>query len=245
MAALTTALGATLYMHSYEDGLPILTLGIFHVVLIMGLWWRDVIREATFEGVHTRRVQKGLKLGFILFIISEVMFFFGFFWAFFYCALAPATAIGCRWPPVCIVTFNPTSVPLVNTFLLLLSGASITYTHHSLISGDFNKAAFGFIETLIYAFAFTALQLSEYINAPFAISDGIYGSIFYMITGLHGTHVIIGSIFIFVCFIRFLKSHFSREHHIGFEAAVWYWHFVDAVWLFVYIFLYVWSRNVI
>jgi len=160
---------------------------------------------------------------------------------FFHSALAPSIAIGCTWPPMGITPFNPYSIPLVNTIFLLLSGATITYTHIYLINGDFGKTAFGFLETLMYATAFTLLQCEEYLTASFAISDGIYGSVFYMITGLHGTHVIIGTLFIFVCFIRFLKSHFTRTHHLGFEFSVWYWHFVDGVWLFVYMSLYWWS----
>jgi len=241
IAALVTAIGATMYMHSYKYGFFVLFSGLFQVILIMALWWRDVIREATFEGMHTKRVQAGLRLGFILFIVSEVMFFFGFFWAFFHSALSPAIAIGCIWPPRAITPFNPASTPLVNTLILLMSGATITYTHHSLVEGNFAKTFIGFFETLFYAILFTILQIEEYTTAPFAISDGIYGSVFYMITGLHGFHVIIGTLFIFVCFLRFLRSHFTRDHHLGFEFAVWYWHFVDVVWLFVYTFVYWWG----
>jgi len=244
IAAFVTAIGATMYMHAYSNGLLTLLLGLFHVFLLMGLWWRDVIREATFEGMHTKRVQAGVKLGFILFIVSEVMFFFGFFWAFFHSALSPSIAIGAVWPPFAITPFNPTSTPLVNTLILLLSGATITYCHHALIQGDFGKTFLGFIETLFYAIAFTALQFEEYLFAPFAISDGIYGSVFYMITGLHGTHVIVGTLFIFVNFLRFIRSHFTREHHLGFEFGAWYWHFVDVVWLFVYIAIYCWGGYV-
>jgi cytochrome c oxidase subunit 3 len=241
IAALTTAIGATMYMHSYRGGLLTLFLGFFHVLLIMALWVRDVIREATFEGMHTRRVQAGLKLGFILFIVSEVMFFFGFFWAFFHSALSPSFAIGCVWPPYAITPFDPKGIPFVNTCVLLSSGATITYTHNGLLGGKPAKTFFGFCETLFYAVTFTGLQCEEYYFAPFAISDGIFGSVFYMITGLHGTHVIIGTIFIFVCFLRFLRCHFTREHHLGFEFSAWYWHFVDVVWLFVYIAIYCWG----
>jgi len=140
-----------------------------------------------------------------------------------------------------ITPFNPLSTPLVNTCVLLISGATITYTHHSILGGDAVKAFIGFIETLVYAIIFTGLQLDEYTSAPFSISDGIYGSVFYMITGLHGVHVIIGTLFIGVCFGRFLQSHFTRQHHLGFEFGAWYWHFVDVVWLFVYTTIYGWS----
>jgi cytochrome c oxidase subunit 3 len=241
MAVLVTAIGAVMYMHAYVYGGFFLMCGVFHLFCAMALWWRDVIREATFEGMHTKAVQSSTRLGFVFFIISEVMFFFGFFWAFFYSALAPSIAIGCAWPPMGITPFNPYGIPLVNTIFLLLSGATITYTHACLVKGKFTKTYFGFIETLMYAVGFTLLQCEEYLTATFAISDGIYGSVFYMITGLHGTHVIIGTLFIGVCFIRFLKSHFTRTHHLGFEFSAWYWHFVDVVWLFVYLSLYWWS----
>jgi len=241
MAAFVTAIGATMYMHSYTKGGFTLCFGLIHVLIIMSLWWRDVVREGTFEGMHTKRVQAGLKLGFILFIVSEIMFFFGFFWAFFHSALSPSIAIGCIWPPAGITPFNPMSTPLVNTCVLLLSGATITYTHHALVNGDYGKTFVGFAETTFYALIFTYLQLHEYRHAPFAISDGIFGSVFYLITGLHGFHVIIGTLFIIVCFIRFQRLHFTRGHHLGFEFSAWYWHFVDVVWLFVYMMIYIWG----
>jgi len=169
------------------------------------------------------------------------MFFFGFFWAFFHCAVSPAISIGGIWPPYAIKPFDPFSIPLVNTCLLLLSGVTITYTHHAIIKHKFYKTYVGFVETIFYAILFTLLQLKEYYDAPFAISDGIFGSVFYLITGLHGAHVIIGTIFIAVCFIRFLKGHFRFRSNIAFDFSVWYWHFVDAVWLFVFLFVYIWG----
>jgi len=241
IAALVTAIGATMYLHAYFLGLFILTLGLSQVIIIMVLWWRDIIREATYEGMHTKAVQRGLRLGFILFIISEAMSSLGFFRAFFHSALAPSVEIGCIWPPPAIIPFDPMGTPLVNTCILLLSGITITYTHYSLISRNFIRTLKGFLKTLFLALMFTGLQFMEYSIAPFAISDGIYGSIFYMTTGLHGFHVIIGTIFIFVCFIRFLYRHFTVTHHLGFEFANWYWHFVDVVWLFVYLVIYWWG----
>jgi len=241
LAAFTMVIGGTMYMHLYKGGLFLLLLGLAQVILIMGLWWRDVIREATFEGMHTKKVQRGLRIGFALFIVSEVMFFFGFFWAFFHSSLSPAIEIGCVWPPFGVIPFDPLSTPLANTLVLLYSGLTITYTHHYLVAQNFLKTFIGFAETILCGVLFTLLQFEEYVNAPFAISDGIYGSVFYMITGLHGVHVIVGTIFIMVCYGRFMNFHFTREHHLGFEFSVWYWHFVDAVWLFVYIFVYWWG----
>lgn len=241
IAAYFTAVGATMYMHSYSFGRFVFFWGFVHVIVIMALWWRDVIREGTFEGMHTKKVQAGLKLGFILFIVSEVMFFFGFFWAFFHSAAMPSIALGSIWPPYAINPFNPFGIPLVNTCLLLLSGVTITYTHHALINHDFYKTYVGFCETIFYATLFTLLQLKEYCDAPFAISDGIFGSVFFLITGLHGVHVIIGTIFIFVCFLRFLEGHFRFKNNIAFDFSVWYWHFVDAIWLFVFLAIYIWG----
>lgn len=241
LAAFTTAVGGVMYMHFFSGGLFILLLGLFNVVLVMGLWWRDVIREATFEGHHTLKVQQGLRLGFILFIISEVMFFFGFFWAFFHSALSPAISIGCIWPPLGITPFDPLGIPAVNTYILLLSGATITAAHFSLGAGKYLPTWRAMVATETLAIIFTYLQLWEYTTAPFSISDGIYGSVFYMITGLHGFHVIIGTLFILVCSTRLERGHFTTTHHLGFEFAAWYWHFVDVVWLFVYLSIYWWG----
>ena len=207
----------------------------------MGVWWRDVIREATFEERHTKAVQKGIRLGMLLFIISEIMFFFGFFWAFFHAALAPTVELGSVWPPVGIYAFNPWGVPLFNTLILLLSGATITWVHHSILVSNRIEIFLGFIFTLVLAVAFTSLQVMEYLEASFNISDSVYGSTFYMATGFHGFHVIVGTIFIAVAFWREYHYQFSSELHFGFEASAWYWHFVDVVWLFLFITIYWWG----
>jgi len=239
--AFSVAIGATLYMHYYKFGFEFLCYGLVSLIYCMCLWWRDVIREATFEGKHTKAVQKGLKLGFILFIVSEIMFFFAFFWAFFHSSLSPAIQIGCIWPPEGIVSFNPWGVPLLNTYILLLSGITITVTHHYMIKGNGLLARGFIIYTIFLAVFFTIVQLSEYKESTFSINDGVYGSTFFMATGFHGFHVIIGTIFITVCYVRLLLHHFTKQHHIGFEAAAWYWHFVDVVWLFLFISIYWWG----
>jgi len=215
---------------------------MFLLIYVLINWWRDIIRESTYQGNHSLIVQKGLKIGFVLFILSEVMFFFGFFWAFFHSSLSPSIFLGAVWPPVNIVALSPWGIPMLNTVILLLSGLSITWVHFAIISGYFDMAFYGFNITLFLAFTFTLLQIGEYFNAPFNISDGVFGTVFFSLTGLHGLHVIIGSIFIFVCFIRFTMSHFTTKHHLGFEFASWYWHFVDVVWLFLYIFVYIWGN---
>jgi len=238
LGSLTLTVGGVMYIHSYTYGLAILTLGLIHILLIMFVWWRDVVREATFEGAHTIVVQTGLKIGVVLFIVSEVMFFFAFFWAFFHSSLAPAIEIGSIWPPFYLPIFDPWGIPLFNTVILLQSGVTITQAHHALINGDFNEGRDYFLNTILYAISFLLYQAYEYINSPFSIWDGIYGSTFFMATGFHGLHVLIGTLFIIVCYLRFLKRHFTREHHLGFEAAAWYWHFVDVVWLFLFISIY-------
>jgi len=239
VAALLITLGGVMYMHRFFLGGFFLLLGIVYLLGIVGLWWRDVIREATFEGMHTSRVQQGLKFGMVLFIISEVMFFFAFFWAFFHSSLAPGIEIGSIWPPVGIEVFDPWGIPLLNTFILLLSGATITYTHHALVVGSSLYVVDGFLYTILLAILFTLFQLYEYKHASFSINDGVYGSTFFMATGFHGLHVLIGTAFISVCFARY--THFTTQHHLGFEAAAWYWHFVDVVWLFLFVTIYWWG----
>ena len=204
----------------------------------MFVWWRDIVREGTFEGAHTKKVQAGLRLGVILFIVSEVMFFFSFFWTFFHSSLAPAIEIGQSWPPLEISVLSPWGIPLLNTVILLTSGATITVCHHGIVWGA-KKISVQYLGlTIGLAFFFILFQAFEYLNAPFTISDSVYGSIFFMTTGFHGFHVAIGTIYLIVCYFRLSADHFTRTHHIGFLGAAWYWHFVDVVWLFLFIIVY-------
>ena len=235
--------GTVLYMHKYIGGWNLLSTGFLIILYVMYTWWRDVIREATFEDTHSIVVQKGLRLGMILFIASEVMFFFAFFWAFFHSSIAPVYNIGGVWPPKAITTISTYTVPLTNTFLLLASGATVTWAHHAILARAKKHTLIALIFTLILAILFTALQGLEYISAPFTISDGVYGSCFYMATGFHGFHVFIGTAALFVSFIRVILNHYTHKHHFGFESAIWYWHFVDVVWLFLFINVYWWSST--
>jgi cytochrome c oxidase subunit 3 len=235
--------GLALYMHKFVGGWQLLVTGLTIILYTMYTWWRDVIREATFEDQHTIVVQKGLRLGMVLFIVSEIMFFFAFFWAFFHSSIAPTYSIGGVWPPKAINTVNTFTLPLTNTFLLLTSGATVTWAHHALIVRAKKHTLIALIFTIIFATVFTLVQGIEYINAPFNISDGVYGSCFYMATGFHGFHVFIGTIALFVSFVRIILNHFTNKHHFGFEAAIWYWHFVDVVWLFLFINVYWWSSK--
>lgn len=242
IAAFTLACGITAYMHKTIGGWFGLKLGVGFIIFVMFAWWRDVIREAMFENSHTAIVRRGLRLGMILFIVSEIMFFFAFFWAFFHSSIAPSHAIGGVWPPKAITPINICTIPLLNTLLLLTSGASITWAHHSICTGSKRHALLALIITQFLAVFFTCLQAYEYLNAPFSISDGIYGSCFFMTTGFHGFHVIIGLIAISVSFIRLILNHFTTTRHFGFECALWYWHFVDVVWLFLFATVYWWSN---
>jgi cytochrome c oxidase subunit 3 len=240
-AAFMMTVGGVMYMHAYEGGEFVLTFGLVMVLYSMYVWWRDVIREATFEGHHTTPVQVGLRYGMILFIISEIMFFLAFFWAFFHSSLAPTVEIGVVWPPKGIQVLNPWEIPFLNTVILLSSGATVTWAHHAILAGNRRQATLGLSLTVILAVIFTGFQAFEYLEAPFSISDGIYGSTFYLATGFHGFHVIIGTIFLAVCLYRLLVQHFTKSHHFGFEAAAWYWHMVDVVWLFLFVSIYYWG----
>jgi len=242
LAVLYTTTGAVMYMHSYTYGFLLLSLGIVLLIFIASTWWRDVVREGTYEGRHTKAVEQGLALGMVLFIVSEVMFFFAFFWAYFHVSLSPAIEIGSTWPPHGIAVLNPWKIPLLNTAILLLSGVTLTCAHYTLVLGESRgKVLLYLFWTIFLGVIFTLFQVYEYIEAPFSIHDGVYGSAFFMLTGFHGFHVLIGTIFIVVSTLRFLVHHFTREHHLGFEAAAWYWHFVDVVWLFLFIFVYCWG----
>nr|AWV84295.1 cytochrome oxidase subunit III [Babras sonorivox] len=239
IGALTFVSGMIMMFHKYNYNLVIV--GVLLLIFTMIQWWRDISREGTFQGLHTNIVVKGLKIGMILFIVSEVLFFVSFFWGFFHSSLSPVMEIGMLWPPLGIIPFNPMQVPLLNTMILLCSGITITWSHHSLMEGKHSECLYSMIITVILGIYFTMLQAYEYYEAPFCISDSVYGSCFFMATGFHGIHVIIGTTFILICFLRQLKFHFSSNHHFGFEAAAWYWHFVDVVWLFLYMSIYWWG----
>jgi len=241
LGAFGLTFGGVMYMHNYSGGFFLMTTGFLTVLFNMYIWWRDIIREATFEGQHTAPVQEGLRMGMLLFIASEVMFFLAFFWAFFDASIKPAPVLGGVWPPDGLETLSPWGIPLLNTVVLLTSGATVTWAHHAIVAGARRSAIIGLIFTIALAAFFTALQAFEYINAPFGISDGVYGSTFFLATGFHGLHVFVGTIFLTVCLFRLTLNHFTREHHFGFEAAAWYWHFVDVVWLFLFVTVYWWG----
>lgn len=240
IGVLTLVTGIVKWFHNFNINL--LILGYIITLLTIYQWWRDICREGTIQGKHTILVSKGLRWGIILFIVSEVFFFISFFWAFFHRSLSPNIEIGITWPPVSIIPFNPFQIPLLNTIILITSGITVTWAHHALIENNFTQTTQGLFITVILGIYFTILQAYEYIEAPFTIADRIYGSTFFIATGFHGLHVLIGTIFLFICLIRHINNHFSSNHHFGFEAAAWYWHFVDVVWLFLYISIYWWGN---
>jgi cytochrome c oxidase subunit 3 len=226
-----------------------LGLGLAGVIAVMFLWWRDVLRESATAGMHSPIVRLGLRYGVMLFITSEVMFFVGFFWAFFHYALMPEHVLGAAkaiWPPEGIKTFDPFHLPFLNTMILLLSGCTVTWAHHCLIEGDRKGLVTGLTLTVLLGLSFTCFQALEYSEAPFHFNGGgVYPATFFLATGFHGFHVIIGTIFLAVCLFRAMNGGFSPERHFGFEAAAWYWHFVDVVWLFLFICIYWWGHGVI
>jgi len=240
---LILTMGSVVYIQGYASpfggsGISLVLLGFISTALCLALWLRDVVTEGTFLGDHTIPVQKGLSLGMVFFIITEVFFFISIFWALFHSSLSPDVTLGGQWPPVGIESINPFELPLLNTILLLTSGATVTYSHHAVINKNRAGAISGLILTVVLATVFTICQGIEYYNAPFAISDGVYGSTFYLSTGFHGIHVIVGTIMLAVSLGRMIQYHFTSTHHVGYESSILYWHFVDVVWLFLFVSVY-------
>ena len=260
IAVFIMAIGAITWMRHWFAAAPfVFALGAAGVLYTMLGWWRDVTREATYQGHHTLVVQISHRYGMILFIASEVMFFVAWFWAYFNTALFPAdvhqagtelvgmvqrnTTLGGVWPPKGIETFDPWHLPLLNTLILLTSGTTCTWAHHALLENDREGLKWGLILTIVLGLFFTAVQGYEYSHAAFAYSGNVYGATFFMATGFHGAHVIIGTTFLIVCLIRANAGHFTPTQHLGFEFAAWYWHFVDVVWLFLFACIYVWGAG--
>ena len=244
LSAFILAVGAVLYFH--DSGPWVMLIGLMGVLYTMVSWWRDVIIEAN-SGDHTPVVQLHHRYGMILFIASEVMFFVAWFWAYFDASLYPGEAIqfsrteltGGHWPPDGIETFDPWHLPLINTLILLTSGTTVTWAHHALLEDNREELKWGLILTVGLGALFTVFQVYEYQHAAFGFSGHIYGATFFMATGFHGFHVIVGTIFLLVCLLRAMNGGFTPNQHFGFEAAAWYWHFVDVVWLFLFVVIYI------
>ena len=239
IGALSTALGLVIWFNQKSPIL--LILGLILIVITILCWWRDVIRESTFIGHHTSVVISAHRIGIILLIVSEILFLLSLLWALLHSSWTISPNLGCVWPPIGVNALNPLRVPLLNTGLLLSSGATVTWAHHAVISGDQDEAANALKWTVTLGAIFTGLQAIEYLEAPFTIADSVYGSVFFVATGLHGLHVLIGTTFLIVCTVRVSQLHFSPTHHVGLEAAVWYWHLVDVVWILLYLCVYWWG----
>ncbi|MGY2052342.1 cytochrome c oxidase subunit 3 [Methylobacterium sp. JK268] len=224
--------------------------GVIGVLYTMLSWWRDVVHEAQ-TGDHTRVVQLHHRYGMMMFIASEVMFFVAWFWAYFDAALYAAEPIqaarleftGGHWPPKGVEAFDPWHLPLLNTLILLTSGTTVTWAHHALLNGDRKGLKYGLWLTIALGLLFSSVQAYEYAHAHFGFSGSIYAATFFMATGFHGAHVIIGTIFLAVCLYRTYLGQFTTRQHLGFEFAAWYWHFVDVVWLFLFAAIYVWGSG--
>lgn len=230
---------ALIYIKNYENINYLLSTLIILLYSIF-LWWRDITRERTFQGNHTYMVYNGLKIRIILFISREIIFFLRFFWRFFHFRLAPELELGNNWPPQGILIINPYHIPLLNTALLLRSGVTVTWAHYSILSKKYYTSIFSLILTILLGIRFSFLQYFEYQITEFSLNDGVFGSVFFITTGFHGLHVLIGTTFLIVNLRRLIKIHFNNNHHFSFEAAAWYWHFVDVVWIYLYIFIYWW-----
>lgn len=222
-------------------GKELILLAMLGIIYSSYYWLKDIVIEGTYRGEHTEKVQKGLNLGFILFVVSEVVVFFTLFFAYFYNALVPAIEVGGLWPPIGIVTLDYKAIPLVTTSLLLSSGFSITACHNYILNRDFSKSFYYLVITIILGLIFIYFQYVEYFSSFFTISDSVFGSSFFLLTGCHGLHIIIGTTFLFFTLLRLALSHFSHTHHLQFSTAAIYWHFLDAVWLLLYFILYCWS----
>nr|QPF24313.1 cytochrome c oxidase subunit 3 [Hoplopleura sp.] len=233
------SLSSSVVVYLIGGCLELLAGSALSLLLVSFLWWRDVIRESTGMGHHSKVVVSGLQLGMILFILSEVMFFFSLFFGWFFISLSPDVSLGCVTPPLGVQPLSFTSVPLLNTVILLSSGVSVTWSHHAILeekSGTLPLAL-----TCLLGATFMMFQCIEYYGIPFSISDSAYGSLFFVATGFHGFHVLVGTSFLGINLYRSSASHFSSSHHLGFEASAWYWHFVDVVWLFLFTSIYWWG----
>ncbi|WP_439817392.1 cytochrome c oxidase subunit 3 [Zavarzinia sp. CC-PAN008] len=257
IGALILMVGAVHFMHpeSFLAFLPsfpgvgaawLMLLGLLVVLYTMLVWWKDVIHESVVRGDHTPVVKLGLRYGMVLFIMSEVMFFVAWFWAYIHSAIHHSQFMGTQWPPVGIETFDPWHLPLLNTVILLTSGTTVTWAHHAVMHGDKKGLIQGLWLTVILGAFFSVVQAYEYSHAAFTFGgtnpNQIYGSTFYMATGFHGFHVLVGTIFLAVCLVRAYKDQLTPTRHFGFEAAAWYWHFVDVVWLILFAMIYVWGE---
>lgn len=213
---------------------------IFFLILTTFLWWKDFTRESLI-GYHTHKLESSLRIGMLLFILSEVFFFISFFWAFYDASLSPTIELGLVWPPKGITPLSVYSVPLLNTIILLTSGITVTWCHHAIMNNYFAKSVISLVLTIALGIYFLCMQYVEYAEAAFTLADGVYGCTFFVATGFHGMHVFVGTSFLIYVLYNLLTSKLLYNHHFSFEAAAWYWHFVDVVWLILFLSIYWWG----
>lgn len=236
-SVLSFTLNLVNWFHGVSESLYIILLSFLGIIFFAIFWFRDIIREATYLGYHSKVIQRSIYYGMLLFILSEILFFVSFFWTYFYNMSNPSVEIGQCWPPKGIPKVNYLSIPFLNTVVLISSGVSLTWSQRCIRAGKGGRL--GLFITIVYGIYFLILQCYEYYHNYFTIADSVYGSIFYMLTGFHGFHVLCGTIFLIVCFWRMRKQHYTQYHYVGYVCAIWYWHFVDVVWIFVYFFVYI------
>lgn len=247
-ALLILSMGGILFMHDKPHGGQIFSIGLIAVIMVLFFWWKDVITEGVRDKAHNEVVKKGLKLGMVLFIISEFMFFFALFFSFFKASIFPVDIVvdiwpekSGIWPPEGIKTFDPWSIPFINTLILLLSGTTVTWAYIALENNNKRDLVRGLALTVLLGVIFSGFQIYEYYHAAFSLTDGVYAANFYLATGFHGIHVVIGTIFLFICLVRARRGAITPKAHLGFQFACWYWHFVDIVWIFLFIWVYIWG----
>lgn len=240
-AVLLMLTGFAAFVNYYVSGLFCFLLGVFFVILAFIFWCRDLIREMTFLGRTSMLIEANLKWAFWFFILSEALLFFSFFWAFFHSSLEPVIQLGAMWPPLESIEMNSLQIPVNNTLFLLASGVALTWAQYGVIGGQFKEVIFGFIVLFVYAIYFMLSQWHEYVVAFHQVNDSVFGSSMYILTMFHGGHVLIGSIFLFVCFVRFLLGHFQPVNYLALTLAAWYWHFVDVIWVVVFLWIYLWG----
>ena len=238
LSLLSLTLNGVLIIQDFIGITFFVLLSFILLFITMIFWFKDIITESSYLGNHTSGVRKGLNVGIGLFIISEALFFLAIFWTYFHSCITPTIELATKWPPTGVESIDPFEFPFLNTLILLFSGISVTYSHHSLIEGNRKSYIISLLFTIILALFFTILQVIEYSISFFTVSDSIFGSCFYIGTGFHGFHVIIGTIFLLFGLIRSLFYHFTEDHHLGLEFAILYWHFVDIIWLILFISFY-------
>lgn len=235
------AIGYISWIHGYQWGGTLALLGLIYIIWIFNLWTRDILRESLHLGLHTENAKNGATNGFILFMVSEIFFFGGFIWSYLYTALAPSIHFGAIWPPIGIEAVAPNSIPLLNTVILLTSAATATWAHNAVLAGVQEDAWVGLLLTVLLGAVFSALQGIEYFQAPYTFTDSCYGSVFFATVSLHGLHVIVGALFLWICKQRIQKQTFTANHHISLECALIMWHIVDVIWLIVFTIYYAWA----